>query len=57
MLDKHAVRTVGVYNHRSGLYDAIMLKDNHIAFAGSITKAVQTECAKISHSVKIEVVI
>lgn len=55
MLDKYAVRTGGAYNHRNGLYDAVMLKDNHIAFAGSITKAVQTARAKIGHTVKIEV--
>lgn len=55
MLDKYAVRTGGAFNHRSGLYDAIMLKDNHISFAGSITKAVQTARAKIGHTVKIEV--
>ncbi len=55
MLDKYAVRTGGAYNHRSGLYDCIMLKDNHIAFAGSITKAVQTAKSKIGHTVKIEV--
>lgn len=55
MLDKYAVRTGGAYNHRSGLYDAIMLKDNHIAFAGSITKAVETARSKIGHTVKIEV--
>ena len=29
------------FNHRFGLYDAVMIKDNHISFAGSITKAVQ----------------
>ena len=55
MLDKYAVRTGGAYNHRSGLYDAIMLKDNHIAFAGSITKAVASARAKVGHTVKIEV--
>ncbi|MGN4123694.1 carboxylating nicotinate-nucleotide diphosphorylase [Lysinibacillus sphaericus] len=55
MLDKYAVRTGGAYNHRSGLYDAIMLKDNHIAFAGSITKAVQTARSKVGHTIKIEV--
>lgn len=55
MLDKYAVRTGGAYNHRSGLYDAIMLKDNHIAFAGSITKALEAARAKIGHTVKIEV--
>ncbi|MCT6817546.1 MAG: carboxylating nicotinate-nucleotide diphosphorylase, partial [Lysinibacillus fusiformis] len=41
MLDKYAVRIGGAFNHRNGLYDAIMLKDNHIAFAGSLTNAIQ----------------
>lgn len=55
MLDKYAVRTGGGFNHRNGLYDAVMLKDNHLAFAGSITKAVETVRATIGHTVKIEV--
>ena len=55
MLDKYAVRTGGAYNHRSGLYDCIMLKDNHISFAGSISKAVSDAKSKIGHTVKIEV--
>jgi nicotinate-nucleotide pyrophosphorylase (carboxylating) len=55
MLDKYAVRTGGGFNHRNGLYDAVMLKDNHIAFAGSITKAVETVKALLGHTVKIEV--
>lgn len=55
MLDKFAVRTGGAFNHRSGLYDCIMLKDNHIAFSGSITNAVQTAKSKVGHTVKIEV--
>lgn len=55
MLDKYAIRIGGAYNHRNGLYDAIMLKDNHIAFAGSITKAVQAAREKIGHIIKIEV--
>lgn len=55
MLDKYAVRAGGGYNHRSGLYDAIMLKDNHIAFAGSISEAVRMARSKIGHTVKIEV--
>ncbi|QDP99873.1 carboxylating nicotinate-nucleotide diphosphorylase [Lysinibacillus fusiformis] len=55
MLDKYAVRVGGAFNHRSGLYDAIMLKDNHIAFAGGITKAMQAARSKIGHTVKIEV--
>ncbi|MBE1553670.1 carboxylating nicotinate-nucleotide diphosphorylase [Sporosarcina limicola] len=55
MLDKYAVRTGGGYNHRNGLYDAVMLKDNHIAFAGSLSKAVETVKAALGHTVKIEV--
>ncbi|MFJ7918105.1 MULTISPECIES: carboxylating nicotinate-nucleotide diphosphorylase [unclassified Lysinibacillus] len=55
MLDKYAVRVGGAYNHRNGLFDAIMLKDNHIAFAGSITNAVQAAREKIGHTIKIEV--
>lgn len=55
MLDKYAVRTGGAFNHRSGLYDCIMLKDNHIAFAGSLTRAVEIARSKIGHTVKIEV--
>lgn len=55
MLEKYAVRTGGGFNHRLGLYDAIMLKDNHIAFAGSITKAVHSAKEKSGHMVKIEV--
>lgn len=55
MLDKYAVRAGGGFNHRSGLYDAIMLKDNHIAFAGSISEAVRLARSKSGHTVKIEV--
>ena len=55
MLDKYAVRAGGGFNHRQGLYDAVMLKDNHLAFAGSITKAVQTVREQLGHTVKIEV--
>jgi len=39
-IEKYAVRTGGCENHRFGLYDMIMLKDNHIDFAGSIEKAI-----------------
>lgn len=55
MLDKYAVRTGGAFNHRSGLYDCIMLKDNHIAFAGSISEAITKTRSKIGHTTKIEV--
>jgi len=39
-LEKMAVRTGGGYNHRMGLYDMIMIKDNHVDFAGGIDKAI-----------------
>lgn len=39
-LDKYAVRTAGGMNHRMGLYDMVLIKDNHIALAGGVTKAV-----------------
>ncbi len=38
---KYAVRTGGCHNHRAGLYDAILIKENHIGAAGSITQAVE----------------
>ncbi len=55
MLDKYAVTCGGGQNHRQGLYDAVMIKDNHISFAGSITKAIEITRRKIGHMVKIEV--
>lgn len=55
MLDKYAVRTGGGFNHRQGLYDAVMLKDNHLAFAGSITEAIRTVKENVGHTVKVEV--
>ncbi|AVI18707.1 TPA_asm: nicotinate-nucleotide diphosphorylase (carboxylating) [Listeria monocytogenes] len=53
--DKYAVQTGGGFNHRNGLYDGVMLKDNHIAFSGGITSAVSTVREKLGHIVKIEV--
>lgn len=41
VMEKYAVRTGGGHNHRFGLYDRILIKDNHIEIAGSISKAVQ----------------
>ncbi|WP_226618280.1 carboxylating nicotinate-nucleotide diphosphorylase [Cytobacillus firmus] len=55
MLEKYAVRSGGGFNHRYGLYDAVMIKDNHISFAGSIAKAVEEVRSKIGHMVKVEV--
>ena len=55
MFEKYAVRTGGGYNHRFGLYDGVMIKDNHIAFCGSISKAVEAVRKRMGHMVKIEV--
>jgi len=54
-LQKYAVRCGGGHNHRMGLYDGAMLKDNHIAAAGSVTKAVESLRGYLSHMTKIEV--
>ncbi|WEK54298.1 MAG: carboxylating nicotinate-nucleotide diphosphorylase [Candidatus Cohnella colombiensis] len=54
-LEKYAVRIGGGYNHRFGLYDAVMIKDNHIKAAGSITAAVQGAKSRIPHTMMIEV--
>jgi nicotinate-nucleotide pyrophosphorylase (carboxylating) len=55
LFDKYAVTSGGGANHRFGLYDAVMLKDNHIAYAGSIKNAVEALRSKLGHMVKIEV--
>lgn len=53
--EKHAVRCGGGHNHRFGLYDAVMIKDNHIAAAGGIAKALAAARAAVGHMVKIEI--
>ncbi|WCN37774.1 carboxylating nicotinate-nucleotide diphosphorylase [Aneurinibacillus uraniidurans] len=55
MLEKYAVVVGGGHNHRIGLFDAVMIKDNHIKGAGGITAAVQRARAGISHTMRIEV--
>ncbi|MBC8235865.1 carboxylating nicotinate-nucleotide diphosphorylase [bacterium] len=55
ILEKYAVRVGGGYNHRFGLYDAVLIKDNHIALAGSITEAIEMARSQIPHTMKIEV--
>ena len=55
VLDKMAVKDGGGTNHRMGLYDMAMIKDNHIKMAGGITKAVEQVRANIPAGVKIEV--
>jgi nicotinate-nucleotide pyrophosphorylase (carboxylating) len=54
-LEKYAVRAGGGVNHRFGLYDAVLVKDNHIAAAGGIAKALAQIASRSGHSVKIEV--
>ena len=54
-LEKYAVRCGGGINHRFGLYDAVLVKDNHIAAAGSLAKALERLRARSGHLVKIEV--
>jgi nicotinate-nucleotide pyrophosphorylase (carboxylating) len=53
--EKHAVRCGGGANHRFGLYDAMMIKDNHIVAAGGITRAMTAARAAAGHLVKIEI--
>jgi len=54
-LQKYAVRVGGGQNHRFGLYDAVMLKDNHLAAVGGLTEAVELIKAQVGHMTKIEV--
>ncbi len=54
-LEKEAVRAGGAHNHRMSLYDGILIKDNHIAVAGSIKNAVNAVKTRTSHLMKIEV--
>ena len=53
--DKYSVRVGGGYNHRFGLFDGILIKDNHIAAAGSITRAVESVRENAPHTLKVEV--
>lgn len=55
VLEKAAVRAGGGHNHRMGLFDGVLLKDNHIAAAGSIAKAVGRVRARIPPTLRIEV--
>ena len=54
-LDKYAVKTGGASNHRLGLHDMAMIKDNHIEVAGGITAAVKAVRSSIEEGIKIEV--
>jgi nicotinate-nucleotide pyrophosphorylase (carboxylating) len=55
LLEKYAVRVGGGYNHRFGLYDAVMIKDNHIKGSGGIVEAIRSARAQIPHTMKIEI--
>ncbi|ABS66430.1 nicotinate-nucleotide pyrophosphorylase [Xanthobacter versatilis] len=54
-LEKYAVRAGGGANHRFGLDDAVLIKDNHVAIAGSVREAMSRVRARAGHMVKVEV--
>ena len=54
-LEKYAVRAGGGANHRFGLDDAVLVKDNHLAIAGSVAEALRRVRARVGHLVKVEV--
>jgi nicotinate-nucleotide pyrophosphorylase (carboxylating) len=55
LLEKYAVRVGGGINHRTGLYDGVLIKENHIAAAGGITAAILRARAYIPHTLRVEV--
>lgn len=55
MLEKYAVRVGGGHNHRFGLYDGILIKENHIAAAGGITAAIDGARKNAPHTLRIEI--
>jgi nicotinate-nucleotide pyrophosphorylase (carboxylating) len=55
VLERYAVRCGGGTNHRFGLDDAVLVKDNHLALAGSIHEAVAAVRARVGHMMKVEV--
>lgn len=54
-LEKYAVRVGGGFNHRFGLYDSVLIKDNHILAGGGITAAVQNAFAQAPHTMTVTV--
>ncbi len=55
VLEKYAVRVGGAFNHRMGLYDGVLIKENHIAVCGGIKKAIERIQHNVSHLAKVEV--
>ncbi len=53
--EKYAVRCGGGQNHRTGLFDAVLIKDNHIVAAGGLKRAIEAARGRAGHMVKIEV--
>ena len=54
-LEKYAVTVGGGFNHRFGLYDGVLIKDNHIALAGGVRRAIEMARRDVSHLMRIEV--
>ncbi|MEW6435722.1 MAG: carboxylating nicotinate-nucleotide diphosphorylase [Pseudomonadota bacterium] len=54
-VEKYAVRAGGGHNHRFGLGDAVLIKDNHVAIAGGVTEALRRARQGVGHLVKIEI--
>lgn len=54
-VEKYAVRVGGAANHRYGLHDAVLIKDNHLAVAGDLAKAITMARSRVGHMVKVEV--
>lgn len=54
-LDKYAVRIGGGHNHRFGLYDGVLIKDNHIVAAGGISQALARVRGRLPHTLKVEI--
>jgi nicotinate-nucleotide pyrophosphorylase (carboxylating) len=55
ILDKHAVACGGAMNHRMGLFDGVLIKNNHLKFHSSLIKAVQAARLRVGHLAKIEI--
>ncbi len=55
VLQKYAVRIGGGHNHRFGLYDGVLIKDNHIVAAGGVAKAIEQARSAVPQTMKIEV--
>ena len=55
ILEKHAIRAGGGGNHRFGLDDAVLIKDNHVAVAGGVRPAIERVKRAVGHLVKVEV--